>query len=132
VDKGKDIYYGSIVAGVLLMLALCWFVLGGCWADVHNHGVGVGDVGGALERVGDEQQNTIGNLERIGRGVDASIERADAIADGINEAESRVESVQSRGGECAGIISDSERRITESIRILQSVRSRAQAAGESA
>ena len=131
-DKGKAIYYGSIVAGVLLVLALCWFMLGGCGADVHDHGGGAGDAGTALERVGNEQQHIENNLERIGRGVDASIERADEIADGIDEAESRVEAVQSRSGECAGIIRDSERRITESIRILQSVRSRAQAAGESA
>ena len=131
-DKGKAIYYGSIVGGVLLVLALCWFVLGGCGADVHNHGGGSGDAGTALERVGDEQQHIENNLERIGRGIDSGLERADEIADGIAEAESRVESVQSRGGECAGIISDSERRIAESIRILQSVRSRTQKAGESA
>ena len=131
-DKGKAIYYGCIVGGVLLVLSLCWFVLGGCGADVHNHGGGAGDTGTALERVGNEQQNTIGNLERIGRGIDSGIERVDEIERGIEDASERVESVQSRGGECAGIISDSERRIAESIRILQTVRSRTQAAGESA
>ena len=129
IQKGLHVCFWLCL--VLFLLFAAWSVFGGCGADVHDHGGGADSVRESLERAGNEQRNAESHIVNVGRQLDDSAGRIDAIADGIDEAESRIESVQSRSGECAGILADSERRITESRAILEAIRGRAQAARES-
>ena len=112
----------------MLVLAVCWWLLRE--PDVSDQRERASDVGTALERAGAEQRNAEIHIVNVGRGIDASLGRVDAIASGIDEAESRIDAVQSRGGECAGILADSERRIEESRAILQGIRERARQDGK--
>ena len=122
-EENKILRYGFLAVGFVLVLAICWWLLSE--PDVSNQRERANDVGESLGRIGNEQRNAESHIERVGRGIDDSLGRTDEIERGIDEAENRIESVQSRGGECATILADSERRIEESKRILQSVRERA-------
>ena len=113
----------GIVCACVFVGWLAWYLFSE--PDVHNQRERADDVGAALGNTGAAQRDVERDLERIGRGIDGSIKRIDEIAGGIDEAESRIDAVQERRGECAEILADSERRIEESQRILQSVRSRA-------
>ena len=124
-DKGKAIYYGGVVCCVLFVFSVCWFVLGGCGRDVHDHGGGIDDARTALDSVASEQRNIESNLSDAGRRIDASIESADRVAERISEVAERITDSEERRSECAAIVSDSERRIAESLAICRSVRERA-------
>lgn len=107
----------------VLVLAVCWWLLSD--PDVSNQRERASDVGNELVNAGNAQRDAESHLVNAGRRIDRSLESADEIAGRIDEATERIESVQERSGPVAGILEDSERRIEESKRILQAIRSRA-------
>lgn len=115
--------YIGIACAVVFCAWMAWYLL--CEPDVHDQRDRANDVTESLDRVGAEQRNAESDIERIERGLDDSIGRADEIAERISDAESAITASQERRGECAELVADSERRIEESKRILQAVRSRA-------
>ena len=114
--------YLIIIVGIVIAFAFYWFLLR---EPVSNQRERTNAVTESLERTGAEQRNAQEHIERIGRGIDESIGRVDDVAEGISGASEGITDVQERNRECARIAADSERRIAESQRIIQSIRERA-------
>lgn len=122
-EKSKAFFYGAIVAFVLFVIAVCWWLLRE--PDVSNQRDRANDVRDELSNAGNAQRDVESHLVNAGGRIDRSVELADEIAGGISEATERIADSAERNAECAGILEDSERRIEESKRIIQAVRSRA-------
>ena len=127
-EENKKIYYIGVAFGVLLVFALCWYLLRE--PDIHNQRERSNDVRTELSNIGTAQRDVKEHIDNAGRGIDRSVELADEIAGGIGEAESRITDSAERNAECAELVADSERRITESRAILQAVRKRARQDGK--
>ena len=121
-DKKGTFYYIAIIVGVLLVVGLCWYLLRE--PNVHNQRERANDVRDAFERIDNEQRNAENDIDRAGRRIDASVKSLDEITERISDVENAITASQERRGECAEIVSDSERRIEESRAILQRIRSR--------
>ena len=119
-DKKGTFYYIAIVVGVFLVCAVCWYLLRE--PNIHNQRERANDVRESFERIDNEQRNAENDIDRAGRRIDAGIKSLDEITERINDAENAITASQERRGECAEIVSDSERRIEESRAILQRVR----------
>ena len=122
-DKKGTFYYIAIGLGVLLVVVLCWYLLRE--PNIHDQRERANDVRNELINTGNAQRDAQGHIDNAGRGIDRSINAVDEIAGGLGEAESRIAESEKRNAECAEIVRDSERRIEESKRILQSIRNRA-------
>ena len=122
-EENKTFKYAAYIGVFIFIIAIGWYLLSE--PNVSNQRDRANDVAESLGRAGSEQRNAESNIERIGRGIDESIGRADRIEEGIERAKNSVEASQERNAECAGILKDSERRISESRAILQTVRERA-------
>lgn len=130
-----------IIVAVLFLIA---FILGGlvCYKVYYNGGT-AGNVGEQLERASSEQQKASGLVDDINAGLedsqqqlrilDSTNQATQGTADRISEANrnigTAIDNAKATGGECSGILTDSQRRITESQRILQEVRIQPQADG---
>jgi len=123
VDKKGTFYYIAIIVGVLLVCAVCWYLLRE--PNIHNQRERANDVRNELANTGNAQRDAQGHIDNAGRGIDRSIESVDEIAGRIGEATERIADSAERNAECAEIVTDSERRIEESRVILQGIRSRA-------
>ena len=122
-DENKIIRGVAALGGVLFVLAVCWYLFGE--PDVSNQRDRADDVRTELGNAGSAQRDAQKHIDDAGRGIDRSLESADAVAGRIGEAADRIADVQEQSDAIAGILADSERRIEESKRILQSVRARA-------
>ena len=122
-DKKGTFYYIAIIVGVLLVCAVCWYLLRE--PNVHDQRSRANDVRESFERIDSEQRNAENDIDRAGRRIDASVKSLDEITERISDAENAITASQERRGECAEIVTDSERRIEESRAILQGIRSRA-------
>ena len=122
-DKKGTFYYIAIVVGVLLICAVCWYLLRE--PNVHDQRSRAHDVRESFERIDNEQRNAENDIDRAGRRIDSSVKSLDEITERIIDAENAITASKERRGECAEIVSDSERRIEESRAILQGIRSRA-------
>ena len=122
-DKKGTFYYIAIIVGVLLVVGLCWYLLRE--PNLHDQRSRANDVRESFERIDNEQRNAENDIDRAGRRIDAGIKSLDEITERISDAENAITASQERRGECAEIVSDSERRIEESRAILQGIRSRA-------
>ena len=121
-DENKTIKYLAYIGVFVFILAVCWYLL--TEPDVHDQRDRADDVRESLDRDGAEQRNAESNIERIERGLDDSLGRADEIAERISDAENAITASQERRGECEKLLADSERRISESRAIIQTVRAR--------
>lgn len=121
-DKKSTLYYIFVGAIVLFILAVAWYLC--AEPDVHDYRGTATDIRDELGNTGNAQRNAQEHLDNAGRRIDRGIDCVDGVAGRIGEAESRIESVQERSESVAGILEDSERRIAESKRIIQSVRER--------
>lgn len=119
-DKEKFYQCLFFVGGIVLVISVCWWLLRE--PDVHNQRERSNDVRNAFERIDNEQRNAENDIDRAGRRIDASVKSLDEIAERISDVENAITASQERRGECAEIVSDSERRIEESRAILQRVR----------
>ena len=119
-DKKGTFYYIAIIVGVVLVCAVCWYLLRE--PNVHDQRSRANDVRESFERIDNEQRNAENDIDRAGRRIDAGIKSLDEITERIIDAENAITASQERRGECAEIVSDSERRIEESRAILQRVR----------
>ena len=122
-DKKGTFYYIAIIVGVLLVVGLCWYLLRE--PNIHDQRSRANDLRNELINTGNAQRDAQGHIDNAGRGIDRSINAVDEIAGGLGEAESRIAESEKRNAECAGILDDSQQRITESKSIIQSIRSRA-------
>lgn len=127
-DKKSTFYYILIGVGVLLVFAVCWYLLRE--PDVHDQRERADDVRNELINTGNAQRDAQSHIDNARRGIDRSIESVDKIAGGIDEATERINDSAERNAECAELVTDSERRIEESKRILQSIRERARQNGK--
>lgn len=116
----EKIKYYLAAAGVALAVAVGWFLLRE--PDVSNQRDAAGDVAGALERTGAEQQRAAESAERVRDGLDRSVVILERIEEGTGNAADAVGRAASGNEAALRIVEDSERRIEESQRILQSVR----------
>lgn len=89
---------------------------------VSNQRDAADGVAGALERTGAEQQRAAESAERVRDGLDRSVVILERIEERTGNAADAVGRATSRNEATLRIVEDSERRITESKRILQSVR----------
>lgn len=121
--NNKKAFYALVAFGLVLVLAVCWWLLRE--PDVHDQRERASDVGAELVNAGDAQRDAEKHIDSARQRIDRGIESVDEIAGRIDEASGRIESVQERSESIAGILGDSERRIAESKRILQSIRARA-------
>ena len=122
-DKKGTFYYIAIIVGVLLVCAVCWYLLRE--PNVHDQRSRANDVRESFERIDSEQRNAENDIDRAGRRIDAGVKSIDEISERISDVENAITASQERRGECAEIVTDSERRIEESRAILQGIRSRA-------
>ena len=127
-DKKGTFYYIAIIVGVLLVCAVCWYLLRE--PDVHDQRERASDVRNELSNTGNAQRDAQGHIDIAGQRIDRGIESVDEIAGGISEAESRIEDSAARNAECAELVADSERRIAESKSIIQGIRERARQDGK--
>ena len=110
------------IAAAAVVLAVCagWFMLRE--PDISNQRDAANGVRSALERAGSEQRRADDALRRIESGLERSDEAAQRIEESNQRAAESVAGAQERIRRGAAITLDSERRIAESQRILQSVR----------
>ena len=116
----EKIKYYLAAAAVILAVAVGWFLLRE--PGVYNQRDAADGVRESLERAGSEQRRAGDALKRIGDGIDRSDETAQRIEESNSRAAESVAGAQERIRRGAAITLDSERRIAESQRILQSVR----------
>ena len=121
-DENKTIKYLAYIGVFVFILAVCWYLL--TEPDVHDQRDRADDVRDELSNAGDAQRYAESHIVNAGKRIDRSFESADEIAGRIDEATERIESVQERSESVAGILEDSQRRISESRAILQAVRAR--------
>ncbi len=127
-DKKGTFYYIAVCVGVLLVVGVCWYLLSE--PNIHNQRERASDVRTELGNVGDAQRDAESHLDNAGERINRSVELVDKIAGGIDEAESRIEDSATRNAKCAELLGDSERRISESKSIIQSIRERARQDGK--
>ena len=121
-DKKGTLYYCFVGAIVIFIVAVAWYLL--TEPDVHDQRDRANDVRNELSNAGTAQRDAQSHIDNAGQRIDSGIGLADEIAGRIDEAAERIESVQERSESVAGILEDSERRISESRAILQAVRER--------
>ena len=121
-DKKSTFYYIVVGFGVLLIAGLCWYLL--TEPDVHDQRERASDVRDELNNIGTAQRDAESHIDNAGGRIDRSLDLADEVERGIGEATERIADSAERNAECSGILEDSERRIEESKRILQAVRTR--------
>ena len=122
-EENKTFKAIAYIGVFVFVLALCWYLLSE--PNVSDQRDRANDVGAELGNVGNAQRDAESHIVNAGQRIGRSIESADEIAGRIDEATERIESVQERSESVAGILEDSQRRISESRAILQEVRSRA-------
>lgn len=112
----------GVVCACVFFGWLAWYLFSE--PDVSNQRDRASDVRDELSNAGTAQRDAESHIVNAGGRIDRSVELADEIAGGIDEAAERIESVQERSEPVAGILEDSQRRISESRAILQAVRER--------
>ena len=127
-DKKGTFYYIAIIVGVCLVCAVCWYLLRE--PNVHDQRERANDVRDAFERIDNEQRNAENDIDRAGRRIDASVKSLDEITERISDVANAITASQERRGECEKLLADSESRIAESKRIIQSIRERARQDGK--
>lgn len=110
------------LATAAVVLAVCAGLFLFREPDIHNQRDATDGVRESLERAGSEQRRAGDALKRIGDGIDRSDETAQRIEESNQRATDAVADAQGRIRRGKEITLDSERRIAESQRILQSVR----------
>ena len=128
-DKKGTFYYILIGVGVVLIVAVCWYLLREPVSDYRER---ADDVRAELSNTGAAQRDAEKHIIDAGERIDGSIKLADEVAGRIDEAAERIADSEKRNAECASIVEDSERRIEESQRIIQSIRKRAGQGGKQA
>ena len=131
-EKDKTyLRYGAYALCVALLVGILWLL----FRDIRADSGSDVDVIEQLDSAAAEQREAEKSLDRIDRGLDDSgrtVDRAETAIGGAQESADRIaESADSiaaavdqsaeRNGECQDILADSERRIAESQRIIQSV-----------
>ena len=116
----EKIKYYLAAAAVVLVICAGWFLFRD--PDVHDQRDAADGVAGALERTGAEQQRAAESAERVRDGLDRSVVILERIEEGTGNAADAVGRATSGNEAALRIVEDSERRIEESQRILQSVR----------
>ncbi len=119
-DQKNPYFYGAVAVGVVLVLALCWFLL----TDIHGNSRPAIDAGARIERASSEQRRIDANIERIGHGLDASARGVAEIESRLGDAETALDSVERGGRDGARILADSERRIETCLGIIEEIRAR--------
>ena len=122
-EENKILRYGFFVVGLVLVLAICWWLLSE--PNVSNQRERANDVRTELGNAGTAQRDAQKHIDDAGQRIDRSLGSVDEIAGRIDEAKDRIADVQERAEPVAGILADCERRIEESQRILQGIRERA-------
>ncbi len=108
-------YIAFLLVGMLLMGG-AWNVLSG-GGDVSDNGVGAGAVTNQLDQTGKELQDTAAGLNNVKQAVDRSVER-------VERSETIIREVQVRTDNDAAVLSESAGLITDSQRIISTVRQR--------
>ena len=128
-DKEKFWQSFFFVAGVLFVVAVCWYLLREPVSDQRER---ADDVRTELSNTGAAQRDAEKHIIDAGERIDGSIKLTDEVAGRIDEAAERIADSEERNAECASLVEDSERRIGESQRIIQSIRKRAGQGGKQA
>ena len=122
-DKEKFYQCLFFVGGIVLIISVCWWLLRE--PDVHDQRERANDVRNELSNAGTAQRDAQSHIDNAGQRIDRGIESVDKIAGGIDEATERINDSAERNAKCAELVTDSERRIEESKRIIQGIRERA-------
>lgn len=105
---------------VLIGVFIGWKLFG---ADIHDNGNTANTAREQLERTREYQSDAIERIERVRDGLTESIEtvnRAEERTDRITES---VKNLQDRNARINNAIRESQSRVTESINILEAIRS---------
>lgn len=119
-EREKSYRVIAICIAVLVIAFGAWFLL--YEPDVSDYRGTATDIRDELGNAGNAQRNAQEHLDNAGRRIDSGIDRVDGVAERIDDATDRIESVQDGNRAIAELVEDSERRITESKRILQNIR----------
>lgn len=119
-EDNKKVYYALVAGGVLLVLAVCWFLLRE--PDVHDQRDAARDVEQSLDRAGAEQQRAVESAERIQSGLERSVVVIERIEERTGNAESAVGRAASGNEAARRIVEDSQRRVAECAGIIQEIR----------
>lgn len=120
-EENKIMRYGFLAAGLVFVLAVCWYVL--AEPDVRDQRNAADDVRGALERADGEQQRVIESAEHIRDGLERGVVVIERIKERTGNASEAVDRAASGNEEARRIVEESQRRVEASQRILQEVRS---------
>ncbi len=122
VEENKILRYGFFVAGIVFVLAVCWYLLRE--PAVHDQRDAARSVTESLDRVGSEQQRAAESARRIEAGLDRSITIIERVEERTGNASGAVDRAASGNEAARRIVEDSQRRITECEGIIQEIRSR--------
>ena len=122
VEENKIMRYGVLAAGLVFVLAVCWWLLSE--PDVRDQRERAADVGAALERVGGEQQRAAESAQRLDAGLERSITIIERVEERTGNASDAVDRAASGNEGLVRIVEDSQRRVEASQRIIQGVRAR--------
>ena len=122
-EENKVMRYGFLAAGIVFVLAVCWWLLSE--PDVRDQRERAADVGAALERVGGEQQRAAESAQRLDAGLERSITIIERVEERTGNASDAVDRAASGNEALVRIVEDSQRRVEASQRIIQGIRARA-------
>ena len=128
----KYIRYGGIVLGIVAICATGWFL----FRDIRSDGGTADSVGTELDSAAAEQQRATDTLESVQSGLndsestvgqlEQSNSAAQSTADGIAESNSNIKKsvgdAENANDRSAELLADSQRRISECLRIVQDIR----------
>ena len=123
VEENKIMRYGFLAAGLVFVLAVCWWLLSE--PDVRDQQERAADVRGALDRAGSEQQRAAESAGRIDAGLERSITIIERVEERTGNASDAVDRAASGNEKLVRIVEDSQRRVEASQRIIQGIRARA-------
>lgn len=107
-EKSKAFYYGAIVAFVLFVVSVCWWVL-------HtNDGAGhYNNIQDGLGKIENEQRNASESIERVTSGIERGEESASRIGESIERSEVIIESLADEFERNAGYVDTAIERIRD-------------------
>ena len=132
-DKSKAFYYGAIVAFVLFVVAVCWWVLRSNDGNGHYNNIqeGLGNIESEQRRAEESIGRITGGIEQSedsAERIRESVGRSDAIietladefernAGNVDAAIERIEDAESRNREVDARIEGGEKRISDGLRV---------------
>ena len=107
-EKSKAFYYGAIVAFVLFVVAVCWWLLRDTGGNGHYNNIQDG-----LGKIESEQRRAEESIGRITGGIERSEDSAERIRESVGRSDAIIETLADEFGRNAGNVGAAIERIED-------------------